>query len=186
MNQTTPPPAKKTNNNFLIIIIVIVVAILLILIVGGYFGWKYYLAKKLSALATPVPIVTVTLTPTATPTAIPTILVPTPALNNLKAGTMPINDYVIADSNTRLITESELLHLTPWQLKVARNEIYARHGRPFVHKDLQCYFAQQSWYHGDPNYADSMLSAIESKNANTIKLYEQKINSPLQSFDSGC
>ena len=94
--------------------------------------------------------------------------------------------YIIADSNTRVISESELTSLTPWQLKVARNEIYARHGRPFVHKDLQCYFAKQSWYTADPNFTETSLSYIENKNIATILAYEQKTNSPLLQVDSGC
>lgn len=95
-------------------------------------------------------------------------------------------DYVIADSATRVITESELTNLSAWQLKVARNEIYARHGREFVHKDLQCYFATKSWYVKDESFTESVFSTIETKNIATIQAYEQKISSPLQSTDSGC
>jgi hypothetical protein len=101
----------------------------------------------------------------------------------------PLNEspnYVIADSNTRIISESELFNLTPWQLKVARNEIYARHGRAFVHKDLQCYFGEQSWYQIDPSFNNSYLSSIENKNIATILSYETKINSPYLRYDSGC
>ncbi len=116
--------------------------------------------------------------PTSSPTAQTT--------SSLKSGTLPTNSYIISDSNTRLISESELTSLTSWQLKVARNEIYARHGRPFVHKDLQCYFATQSWYQIDYAFSNSMLSVIENKNVETIKNYEEKINSPLKSSDSGC
>jgi len=95
-------------------------------------------------------------------------------------------DYVIADSGSRVISQAELINLTPWQLKVARNEIYARHGREFVHKDLQCYFTSKSWYTIDPNFTESMLSQTENKNVATIQAYEQETNSPLQSKDSGC
>jgi hypothetical protein len=95
-------------------------------------------------------------------------------------------DYVISNSSTRVISKSELTNLTPWQLKVARNEIYARHGRIFVHKDLQCYFATKSWYKEDPNFSESSLSTTENKNVATIQAYEQETNSPLQNTDSGC
>lgn len=96
------------------------------------------------------------------------------------------SDYIISDSNSREISRSELINLTPWQLKVARNEIYARHGRPFVHKDLQCYFAKKSWYKVDNNYDVSSVTYVENKNIATIQAYEQETNSPLQSTDSGC
>ena len=94
--------------------------------------------------------------------------------------------YIINDSNSRLVSESELYNLTPWELKVARNEIYARHGRSFVSKDLSCYFASQGWYKADSNFSDSSLSNIEKQNVSTILNYEKKINSPLMNYDSGC
>jgi flagellar basal body-associated protein FliL len=105
---------------------------------------------------------------------------------NSATGAATSGSYIISDSNTRIISESELTSLTPWQLKVARNEIYARYGRPFVHKDLQCYFDNQGWYHEDLNFTESELSTIENKNIATILSYEQKINSSLLSTDSGC
>jgi len=96
------------------------------------------------------------------------------------------DNYIISDSSTRVISESELTDLTPWQLKVARNEIYARHGREFVHKDLQCYFGKKGWYKADASFSESSLSATETKNIATIKAYEDKTGSPLASSDSGC
>jgi len=95
-------------------------------------------------------------------------------------------DYIISGSDARVISKSELTNLNAWQLKVARNEIYARHGRPFVHKDLQCYFAKKSWYSEDPNFSESSLSATENKNVATILAYEQEIGSGLLQTDSGC
>lgn len=96
------------------------------------------------------------------------------------------NEYVIADSNSRVITTAELTNFTPWQLKVARNEIYARHGREFVHQDLKCYFTTKSWYQASPTYSDSLLTSTDNKNIATILAYEQSINSPLLQTDSGC
>jgi len=103
-----------------------------------------------------------------------------------KTGTMPTNGYVLSGSNSRLIAESELTNLTPWQLKVARNEIYARHGRTFVHQDLACYFSNQNWYTINPNFSESQLSSTENKNVATILNYEKKISSLCTDYDSGC
>jgi len=94
--------------------------------------------------------------------------------------------FVIPGSDTRIISESELYHLTPWELKVARNEIYARHGREFVHHDMVCYFAKQSWYRINPNFKESDLSRIENKNVAIILNYEEEIKSPYLRHDSGC
>ena len=176
-------PLKQTStsssgNKTLVIILVIVFAVIL-LGVGGYFGWKYLGAKifnKSTTNVSPSPVVTVTVTASVTPTA-------TPSLSSSKAIS---GDYAIADSDSRVIKEAELIDFTPWQLKVARNEIYARHGRPFVHKDLQCYFATKSWYTIDESFTESSLSTLENRNVATIKAYEEKIDSPLLQKDTGC
>lgn len=39
------------------------------------------------------------------------------------------NGYVIPDSSSRYLSTSELQGYSDWQLYIARNEIYARHGR---------------------------------------------------------
>lgn len=96
------------------------------------------------------------------------------------------NEYIFDDSNSRIISKSELYNLSPWELKVARNEIYARHGREFVHKDLACYFASQSWYSIDPNYKEGKLNSTEQKNVATILAYEKEIDSSYLNEDSGC
>ena len=38
------------------------------------------------------------------------------------------SDYVIPDSSTRYLTNTDLTGLSEWQMRIARNEIYARHG----------------------------------------------------------
>lgn len=85
--------------------------------------------------------------------------------------------YVLPDSATRLYSADELSGLSNWQLYVARNEIYARHGRMFQRQDLQDYFNSQSWYTPlySPEQFDSMglLSSTEQQNASTILSVEK-------------
>ena len=85
--------------------------------------------------------------------------------------------YVLPDSSTRLYSADELSGLSDWELYVARNEIYARHGRMFQKQDLQDYFNSQSWYTPlySPEEFDSMglLSSTEQQNASTILSVEQ-------------
>ena len=61
---------------------------------------------------------------------------------------------------------------------MARNEIYARHGRLFIDEELQNYFDSCSWYEGyiEPEDFDekSELSKCERKNAKLILKYEKK------------
>ena len=59
---------------------------------------------------------------------------------------------------------------------IARNEIYARHGRKFNDSELQEYFNGKSWYNGTiapENFnADAILSDIEQANLKLIHKYE--------------
>ncbi len=64
----------------------------------------------------------------------------------------------------QLITNEMVDGLFVEDLRVLRNELYARHGRVFKDKDLQKYFEAQPWYHPNPEFKDEMLSATESKN----------------------
>ena len=58
-------------------------------------------------------------------------------------------------------------------LKVLRNEIYARRGRIFKDAKLQAYFAAQPWYQPNPDFKDEQLSEIEAKNLVVIREVEQ-------------
>lgn len=80
-----------------------------------------------------------------------------------------VSKYIISDSDKRLLTEADLKGLTKSELGLARNEIYARHGRKFKMAEYSNYFSKCSWYSVNPNYNysddDSNLSEIERKNA---------------------
>lgn len=94
---------------------------------------------------------------------------------------VPASGYVFEDSSNRLIKESELYALTEHQCCIARNEIFARHGRKFADKRISEYFNALPWYTGridgsvfDANI-DSYLSATEKKNIETIRAYELRV-----------
>ncbi len=85
-------------------------------------------------------------------------------------------DYILPDSNVRYLSKSELRSLSDYELMLARNEIYARHGRRFADSTLQLYFNQKSWYHGtvDPeDFSDSVFNKYERANIDTIVAVEQ-------------
>jgi len=93
-------------------------------------------------------------------------------------------DFMIDDSNVRAITEADLAGMSLAQLRIARNEIFARHGRQFKDVMLNQWFYSKTWYLNIPfKYAPddfdairpSPLSKLESDNANFIKAYEQNI-----------
>ena len=94
----------------------------------------------------------------------------------------PLDDpdgYVLADSASRIYTADDLAGMDNWHLYLARNEIFARHGREFNNTDLQAYFGSKSWY--TPTYSPSdfdaqstsLLNDVERKNAETMLKVEQ-------------
>ncbi len=92
--------------------------------------------------------------------------------------------YILPESDSRYYTTEELSSLSKSQLRIARNEIYARHGRMFDSSDLQAYFDSQSWYNGTIKAADfdeSVLNKYEKANISTIQSLE---NSTQGSSDS--
>lgn len=70
---------------------------------------------------------------------------------------------LLPDSATRLVTRVEMGRLSTGELRIARNEIYARHGRIFTSPDLERYFSRFPWYRPKPA-ATIALSDIEQKN----------------------
>ena len=88
-------------------------------------------------------------------------------------------DYVIPDSSTRYLTNADLNGLSEWQIRIARNEIYARHGRIFKSDDLADYFASKSWYTPSVSadqFDNSYLNSIEIENLKLITAYEKAHN----------
>jgi len=81
------------------------------------------------------------------------------------------NGFIFPDSDIRKLTSADLTYLSKEQLKIARNEIYARHGHIFQTKDMQAYFAKQPWYRENP-YFKGTLTDIETYNIELIKSTE--------------
>jgi len=79
--------------------------------------------------------------------------------------------------STEPVTEESLGALFAEDLRLLRNEIYARHGRVFNDKDLQKYFETQGWYKPNPDFKDDQLSQIESDNLAKIKTAEESATS---------
>ena len=85
-------------------------------------------------------------------------------------------EYILPDSDSRYLTEDDLTGLNAEQCRLARNEIYARHGRRFVDAGLQRYFDSCSWYSGtiDPaDFSDSVFNEYERANSRLIVEYER-------------
>ena len=91
------------------------------------------------------------------------------------SSTVTNGDYIIPDSSTRYLSDSDVRGLDDRSLMLARNEIYARHGRKFNDAEIRAYFESKSWYYPtiDPaDFTEDMLSDVEKANIAFIKSYE--------------
>ncbi len=79
----------------------------------------------------------------------------------------------------RTISDAMLRGLSLHELRLLRNEIYARHGRIFRTDWLSQYFWNQPWYTPDENFKDEELSANDKLNVETIVKYENRVHQEL-------
>ena len=76
----------------------------------------------------------------------------------------------------KLISEGMLHGLSLHELRLLRNEIYARHGRIFKTMWIQQYFGNQSWYDPKEDFKDEEISDSDKTNIETIVAYENKLH----------
>jgi len=95
-------------------------------------------------------------------------------------------DYIIPDSNSRLLTKqdiSEVLYM--YLITFGKNEIYARHGYVFQDDIIQSYFEDMPWYQKNPDYDESMLNDIEKQNVQLIQEYIDTAGKNYYPIESG-
>lgn len=82
-----------------------------------------------------------------------------------------VGQYAYASTN--ILNEEEVANMVKSELRLMRNEIYARHGYAFKMKDMRTHFDNQEWYM--PMHTDirNTLTEIEKKNVDLIKRYEK-------------
>lgn len=83
--------------------------------------------------------------------------------------------YVLPGSDSRYLREDDLRGLTAEECRLARNEIFARHGRRFEDPALQAYFDACSWYTGTvaaEDFDESVFNEYEAANVAFIREYE--------------
>lgn len=86
---------------------------------------------------------------------------------------------MIPQSSTEYISDMDIYWMTPSQLRRAKNEIYARHGRRFKDTALQAWFDEQSWYKGTvspESFDENVLSEMEKANIKVIQ-HRLEVNS---------
>lgn len=78
----------------------------------------------------------------------------------------------------KLLKLSDLDDYSPRDLKLLRNAVFARRGRPFKTPMVQGHFATVAWYKADPAYKDSRLTDVDKKNVQLILSLEKQLRPP--------
>ncbi len=99
-------------------------------------------------------------------TAGPTISAPLP-MSPTSSPERSQSDFIFSDSDRRLLTPDELRRLSSEDLRIARNEIFARKGRYFDSPDLKARFSKFSWY--SPSTWNPQLNPTETANVATME-----------------
>ena len=80
-------------------------------------------------------------------------------------------DYV--EASTRILDTNDLAKYSSEELRLMRNEIFARYDYIFKSQDLREYFGPKDWYMPNNKNIDSYLTEIEKKNIELILKLEQ-------------
>ena len=87
-------------------------------------------------------------------------------IDRFEAGGAAASGFIFPDSDRRLLTVADLQRLSKDDLRIARNEIFARRGRYFDSADLKARFERFPWY--APSTWNPKLNAIEQANVALI------------------
>ena len=79
------------------------------------------------------------------------------------------------EMSLREITKDELDKKSNTELKIMRNEVYARYGMIFKKGgDMEKYFSKQDWYYANEENTDKFLSQLEKDNIKLVLEAENK------------
>ena len=88
------------------------------------------------------------------------------------------NDYVLVNSDTVYYGRSSLAVFSDEELEIAKQEMYARHGRTFTDPYLEEYFTARSWY--TPG-TETELNACEKANLFLLQNYAREQSGEINS-----
>ncbi len=79
------------------------------------------------------------------------------------------------EASVRELTDADFEGKSKEELRIMRNEIFARHGRMFKARDLQKHFLATRWYAPLFDNVDDKLSAVEKANVDKIAAVENSL-----------
>jgi len=92
----------------------------------------------------------------------------------------PLEDPALLDKQ---LTVDQLKDFSRRDLRLLRNLVYARRGRPFHSELIKAYFAAVEWYKADPGYTDARLKPLDKRNINVILSVENSLGGPLTDWE---
>lgn len=151
-----PAPAQKRQP----VVLIAVVAVLAVAVLG------LVLTRQQAPAPQPEPAPFVNPGPAPQPAP-----APGPAPSPSPAPPPPASaDFLLPQSGAQPLSPTDIAALDKAQLRLARNEIYARHGRIFKSPDLAAHFSRYAWYR--PVAAEVSLSPVEQRNVDLLQRAE--------------
>ncbi|HEV8215313.1 MAG TPA: YARHG domain-containing protein, partial [Gemmatimonadaceae bacterium] len=92
-------------------------------------------------------------------------------MRDLKLAVAPGTMYLF---QTTALTDTLLRGVSLYDLRILRNELYARHGRRFETPWLRDYFKDEPWYTPRASFTIAELSEIEKDNIKVIQAVEAR------------
>ncbi|AGX43127.1 YARHG domain-containing protein [Clostridium saccharobutylicum] len=80
--------------------------------------------------------------------------------------------FIFYNSDCSYLSKNQISNLNNFELGIARNEIFARHGYIFSSQQFRTYFNAQSWYR--PITKNVTLNKIETYNVDLIRAEENR------------
>lgn len=149
-------------------VVIIAIAVILLMAAAVFAGFHYAAQQNLAAAASDTIITSVTGEMADNSNGYNSSSDSYNGNNRKVVVTAELDDAVMQ----RELTESDLNGLSQWQLKLLRNEVFARHGYIFQTTDMQLVFSQYSWYTPEYNDVNDLLSDTERYNVTFIKRHE--------------
>ena len=94
-----------------------------------------------------------------------------PICRHSAARALSASGFLFPDSDRRILSSPDVAGLNQQQLRIARNEIYARKGRFFQDQTLTQHFSRFSWYR--PFTWDVKLNTVEDTNVKYLQGLER-------------
>ena len=89
----------------------------------------------------------------------------------------------LATSLDNVLSVKDLRQLSLRDLRLLRNTLFARRGRPFKSELLQEHFSNMPWYKPDPAYTDARLTKTDKLNIELIRQVEEEFGGAIQDQD---